>query len=353
MRGKTIALCAILLSALLLGCAQQEKLNATVIADKMIKKSDEIKDYKTDLFYQIMLGSKSENMTMLYIYKKPDKAYIYNKKLDQIIISNGKTMWTYDKKNNIVYIMSVSKLSEEKRKSLREGLYKSIIENALKNYNLTYFGTTTLDGRKCYVIKLTPKNETKMPVEMKMWIDAEYWLPVKVYSTAKSIFGNITTVVEYRNLSINTGVNDSIFNFTPPKGVKVVYENESTSVKPTTETYKSFEEAQKHVNFTLVVPSYTAGLKLEKITLINSTNQVVMIDYSNSTCRMIISERLGKLIPSPYTKNTTIDGKKVLEWRTFMGGYGYEFVKNGVIVAVLSDHLSKAELKKVVESMLG
>ena len=36
-----------------------------------------------------------------------------------------------------------------------------------------------------------------------------------------------------------------------------------------------------------------------------------------------------------------------------MGGYGYEFVKNGVKVAVISNCLSKAELKKVVESMLG
>ncbi len=347
---KVKVLVCLILAAMMLGCAQtniNKSVNASVIAKNMVEKSEKIKNMEANMFYEIKIGPRVQNATMFYAFEKPSKTYIYNKKLEQVVVSNGKTVWIYDKKTNTVYVTNVSKLPPEKQKSIRENLYKSVVESVLKSYNIKYLGTTTLDGRKCYIIDLIPKNKT-IPMRMKMWVDSEYWLPIKVISSAKSMFGNITTVVEYRNVKINEGVNESLFNFTPPKSAKIIREGHSAEMN----VYSNFSEAQKHVNFRLVVPAYTAGLKLENITVFNASYALVIARYSDGNQSMIITEKPNGTGVMPRGNVTTVNGRKVIEWRTLFGGYGYAFVKDNVSISVISNSLSKDELKKVVESML-
>ncbi len=88
-----------------------------------------------------------------------------------------------------------------------------------------------------------------------MWVDKEFWLPVKM----EYKFGEFSMFIEYRNLSINTGIDDSFFEFKPPEGAEV---EKMQITLP--EYYDSVEEAQKHVNLTILVPSYTAGYECQR-----------------------------------------------------------------------------------------
>ena len=342
MKKYAVFLAMLFAVALTLGCAQQ-KMNAKDIVNRMEEKYESVKNYRADVFYQVKIGAKSMmNTTMNYVYEKPDKVYLNNRKLGEIIVSNGKTIWLYNGRDNTLRVMNFSDLNSKDRKSFEKGMLKTIIDDTAKS-NVTYLGTDTFEGRKCYVVKLNPENQTG--VTIKVWIDSGYWLPVKVCSSSKTLFGSMVTTIEFRNLSVNTNVNDSMFNFTPPEGARI---EKGAGNAPN--IYKNVSDAQKHVNFTIISPRYTANLKLKEVIVLNSTGTVVL-EYTNGTCTMSVIESAGKMVENPHAKNVTINGRKVEEYRSITGGYVFSFTENGVNIRVVSPCLSRSELIKVVGSM--
>ncbi len=344
MKKYAIILAVLFVVALTLGCAQQgaQKMNAKDIVNRMVEKYESVKNYRADVLYQVIIGTKSMNTTMNYIYEKPDKLYIHNEKLGQIVVSNGKTIWLYSSRDNSVRVVSFSDLNSKEKESFEKGMLRTIIDDTVKN-NVTYLGTDTFEGRKCYVVKFNPEN--KKEVTVKVWVDSEYWLPVKVYSSSKTLFGNMITAIEFRNLSVNTKINETMFNFTPPEGTRIERGGSNTP-----STYENVSDAQKTVNFTIISPRYTANLNLKDVVVLNSTGTVVL-EYANGTCTMTVIESTGRIFENPRAKNVMINGKKVEEYRSITGGYVLSFNENGVSVRVVSSCLTRGELIKVVESM--
>lgn len=341
MKKYAVFLAMLFAVALTLGCAQQ-KMNAKDVVNRMAEKYESVKNYRADIFYQVKIGTKSMNTTMNYVYERPDKLYISNKKLGQIVVSNGKTVWLYNSRDNSVRVINFSELNSKERETFEKGMLKTIIDDTIKS-NVTYAGTDTFEGRKCYVVKLNPENQTGVTV--KVWIDSGYLLPVKVYSSSKTLFGNMVTTIEFRNLSVNTKINDNMFNFTPPEGARI-----EKGASNTPSIYKNVSDAQKHVNFTIISPRYTANLKLRGVVVLNSTGTVVL-EYTNGTCTMSVIESAGKMVENPHAKNVTINGRKVEEYRSITGGYVFSFTENGINIRVVSSCLSRSELIKVVGSM--
>lgn len=163
------------------------------------------------------------------------------------LVSNGSVMWSYDKINNKVMVL-------ESNFSNREPIkldYTEIIKNLLERYDVQLLGEEKVSGRDCYVLNLKPKGDESNVT--KMWVDKEFWFPVKM----EYKFGEFSMFIEYKNLSFNTGIDDTFFEFKPPEGAEVE-KMQITLPK----YYDSVEEAQKHVNFTILVPSYAAGYEL-------------------------------------------------------------------------------------------
>ena len=340
MKKYAVFLAMLFVVALTLGCAQQ-KMSAKDMVNKMAEKYESVKNYRADVFYQVKIGAKSMNTTMNYVYEKPNKLYIRNKKLGQIVVSNGKTVWLYNGRDNSVRVISFSELNSKEREGFEKGMLKAIIDDTVKN-NVTYLGTDTFEGRNCYVVKLNPENQTMVTV--KVWIDSGYWLPVKIYSSSRTLFGNMVTTIEFRNLSINTKISETLFNFTPPEGARI-----EKGVSNAPSVYENVSDAQKNVNFTIILPKYTANLKLKDVVVLSSMD--VVLEYTNGTCTMSVMELGGKVVENPHAKNVTINGKKVEEYRSITGSYVFSFNENGVNVRVVSSCLSKGDLIKVVGSM--
>lgn len=153
------------------------------------------------------MGSLSRVNT--YIYKKSSKIYTENDNM--IIVSNGSVMWSYDKVNNKVMVL-------ESNFSNREPIkldYTEIIKDLLERYDVQLLGGGESFGEGL----LRPESEAKGDEGniTKMWVDKEFWLPIKM----EYKFGEFSMFIEYRNLSINTGIDDSFFEFKPPEGAEV------------------------------------------------------------------------------------------------------------------------------------
>ncbi len=145
--------------------------------------------------------------------------------------------------------------------------YGKFIESILKSNDVRLLGSERVSGRDCYVIEVIPKNRTGLILKEKLWIDKEFWYPVKVETTMK--FGSST--LEYRDLKINAGIPDRLFEFKPPKGAKIV---RSTGFSKDNLT---IEDAQK--DFTILVPRYTAGYRFDRARVMKFGGKETLILY--------------------------------------------------------------------------
>ncbi len=207
MKKVVVLVLAVLLAGFVLGCTQ---MNAKEIAKKVEEKYDAIKDMKGTMVITTNFNGKKEVEVIKFAMKKPDK--FWEESGNYTMVSNGKTMWIYDKSQNEV--IKVNALKKPKFD------YGEIIENLLKNNDVKLLGTEKISGRDCYVIEVIPKNKT-FYVRQKFWIDKEYWYPLKVEIN----YGMFNTIIEYRDVKFNTGIPDSFFEFKPPAGARVIEQN--------------------------------------------------------------------------------------------------------------------------------
>ncbi len=318
----------VLLSILLAGCTQ---MSAEEIAKKIEEKYDAIEDFKGTLKITTEKnGKKVMELEYKYVFKKPNKIRMVSK--DVLIVSNGEKMWIYDKKKNEVYIMDgAGKYSQVNPD------YGELVKDMLKHYNVKLLGSEKVSGRDCYVVQLTPKNsENVVIIETKMWVDKEFWYPLKIESN----MSDVKVTEEYLNVEFNTGVSDDVFQFTPPKGAKV---KTDMGIK----RFNSVEEAQKHVNFKILKPTYTAGYELKDVCL--EFDSVNLMFVKNGKMLMISETKDGVLPEIPNAEKVKVGDCEGL----YVDLYGSSMLvfKRGEVMITLCGTIDKEELIKIAESM--
>ena len=198
-----LCLAVLVVSSLFMGCTQ---LTAEQIAEKMQEKYNSIKDMKGVMIVTTSLDNQTQ--TINFAMKKPNKWKTEDKNM--LTISNGKTMWTYDKQKNEVTKLTLPEIKQP------EFDYGKIVKDMLEKYDVKLVGEEKIANRDCYVIELKPKGKDYF-INQKLWIDKEFWYPLKIEIN----YGNFSSIVEYKNIEFNTGLSDDIFEFKPSEGVRL------------------------------------------------------------------------------------------------------------------------------------
>ncbi|AGK62016.1 Outer membrane lipoprotein-sorting protein [Archaeoglobus sulfaticallidus PM70-1] len=328
MRGKLmLVLLALLSTVLLAGCTQ---MSAEEMARNIEEKYNAVKDFKGIL--RVTAEGKSGKMVMEYeyVFKKPNKVRMHNKEMGTLIVSNGEKMWIYDEKKNEVFVMDVGQYNQVNPD------YGELVKDMLKRYDVKILGSEKVSGRDCYVVQLTPKDNES--IEAKMWVDKEYWYPLKIEHS----IGGIKSTVEYINVEFNTGVSDDEFQFTPPEGAKIKTE-EDLGIKK----FNSVEEAQKHVDFRILKPAYTAGYELKEVSLMFNS---VSLMYAKKDKMLMITEAKGEELPKMQNaENVKVEDSEGLYAEIY--GSSMLMFKKGDVVVTMTGMISKEELIKIAESM--
>jgi len=131
---------------------------------------------------------------------------------EQIIISDGKTLWTHD-------IPSRQVIVEDLQKTEDTLLPKELLFKYSREYVPTLKGKKTLKGRTCYVLELKPKTGDAFIQKMTVWVDAKEWITRKI--VYQDINGNETTY-EINSIRFNPPIKKNLFRFEPPAGVEVI-----------------------------------------------------------------------------------------------------------------------------------
>ena len=341
-----IVLLAVIIISLISGCTAN--MSAEQIAQQMKAKQDSIKDYSATMVIASEFGGKSEMAKAKMMNKMPDKSRIEylepGEMAGQVMVNDGKTIWSYDPGKNEVTRMDMPEFA-----NLSEQDYTQSIKEILNQTDISYQGTEKFEGRSVYNIKASPKNGSMMGMHYNMLVDSENWMPLKTEVFDKN--DKLMTSMEYRDIKFNIGIPDSEFEFKIPEGAKVV-----TKERPAPPKQMTLEEARKEVNFTVLAPSYLPeGFTFNSSTVFKFEKmETVSMQYKKDSQILSLSESLkDESNPSPdmgEAEKVSINGAE----GKIISGFGETKMliwNNGELELILSGQLSKEEMIKVAGSI--
>ncbi len=186
---------------------------ADEIIRKVKAKYDDLKTFYAEFdqtSYWKLANNVQEQHGKIWL-KDKDKFRIETQ--DQIIVSDGKTIWTFSQFNNQVIIDKVEKSGEEIR------LPKDIFFNYSEDYIPVYLNDEKINNQDCFVLELRAKTKDIFIKYMKIWIDAKITVPIKIEQV--DINNNSNTYL-LMNPEINKAINDSFFSYKIPDSVEVI-----------------------------------------------------------------------------------------------------------------------------------
>ena len=134
---------------------QDQDPKAKIILDKLEAKHKKIDNLVIDFSAKIY-GGKIKTQSLSGKAYKSKKKYAYITK-DYIVKSNGKSNWSYAKKDNEVTISSEED-AEEESALMNPTKLLTIWQ---KGFKYKYVGEKTIGGKKTQIVKLFPKNIKK------------------------------------------------------------------------------------------------------------------------------------------------------------------------------------------------
>lgn len=134
--------------------------------------------------------------------------------VEQQLISNGKTQWTYLKADKEVQVNNAAKSDD----GLNPAMLFTIYEHG---YKYVYTGDQKVNGKLCQVIELSPEDANQVFFKVRLMIDKAQKLIYSAVLFDKS--GNHYTYT-LNSFTPNVPVNESAFSFDPKAhpGVEVV-----------------------------------------------------------------------------------------------------------------------------------
>lgn len=185
----------------------------TEIVEEIQDKYEKI-EYLSAEFVQIeqfkLTGSKNETRGKIFV--KDGIKYRLETE-DQIIVTDGETVWTYSIFNNQVLVDRV-----------KEGDGSLLPRDLLFKYPRDYFASlideVEIDGDDYYVLKLDPREGVHGYIKtMKIWVNCDSYIIAKIEYTD---FNDNISYFEIKKVDIESELSNSLFQLKIEEGVDVI-----------------------------------------------------------------------------------------------------------------------------------
>lgn len=146
----------------------------------------------------------------VYLKKSGKMKWVFAKPTKDVIVSNGKTMWIYQSDLNQVFVTQVGKAASNLAIDFLSGL-----GSVRKDFDVS----KEEDKGPVYILKLVPKAAQPNMMRLTIEVDKKTWFAIR--ATIEDSFAN-TTRLTFRDIKTGEARQDSFFEYTPPKGAKVL-----------------------------------------------------------------------------------------------------------------------------------
>lgn len=331
-------------------CGQQ------ITADDIVAKMKEVEATTTDAHAVLELylnAQGTEQQQVIEFWeKKPAKFRAEVRESSEaelvgaVMVADGRQLWAYSPAENEVM---VGQADEMKLPGPQEMIQEAsnLIQQVMDASDATLLGEEEVAGHDTYKLELKAREGIEEPIfpgggVATAWVDKERWIVLKATYTANG-FGSGS--LEVRQVEFNTGLDDSLFTFTPPPGAKV------TDIQAQQPVHMTLAEAQAQADFTLLVPAYVPG----GATLIDvfAVEGTFVLRYNHTDTSFTIVQGEEEVGEQPLGNATTVtvrDQAASLVTDETMGNTFLSWTENGVHISI-AGHISQDEALEVAESL--
>jgi len=186
--------------------------DAESIVSSLQKKYGDAKDLSISFVQNVQFAVTKNTQTFggKLVMKKGNKYRIEMEQ--QTIVTDGTTVWTFNKANNQVFIDTYKNDSQSFSPD-------KILTNLPDNYTATILGKEKQGDHELTILKLIPK-KSRMNIQwMKVWVDADTWAmkKIQVFDASENLW-----TYDVNDVQMDTGIADAQFHFDVPAGVDVI-----------------------------------------------------------------------------------------------------------------------------------
>ena len=177
-----------------------------------------IADLRADFTQQAFnksLGQTIKAEGTMYLKRPGKMRWEYRAPSPQQIVSDGQSLWVYTPELNQVNVGEAPRALAGPAGSFLAGLGKVSEEFSVRFLN----PAARTDEAGNLVLDLTPKRPTPVLTRLILSVDPREFLARK--AVLYDQFDNTVTML-FTRVTVNPGLQDRLFTFTPPKGVAVV-----------------------------------------------------------------------------------------------------------------------------------
>lgn len=185
---------------------------AVKVISKLQKKYTSIKDATISFTQEVKFGATgAEQVFHGKFYMKKGNKYRIEME-DQIIVTNGKSVWRYTEYNKQLLI-------DHYREDPASFSPENILLNIPAQFTPVVIGNEKISDKQTLIIKLSPRDEKNTLRWIKVWIDEENMISKKIQ--LMDISNNLFTY-NIEGALFDTGLSAGLFEFKPPENVNVI-----------------------------------------------------------------------------------------------------------------------------------
>jgi outer membrane lipoprotein carrier protein len=216
-------LSAAVLAALLVGLAADADAGAVpaltldeVVAglESTYRKIDDLRAEFVQNAYNQSLGESIRAEGVVYLKKPGKMRWEYRNPSPQRIVSDGKGLWVYTPELNQVNTGEAPRALAGPAGSFLAGLGQ-----LRETFDVRFLNPLKVDDAGNPVLDLRPKRPEPVLTRLIITVDRKEFLVRK--AVLYDQFDN-TVTMQFTKVSVNSGLADKLFTFTPPKGAAVV-----------------------------------------------------------------------------------------------------------------------------------
>lgn len=160
------------------------------------------------------LEQRREGRGTIY-QKKPDLFLMrFREPAGDFVLADGTHFWMYTPSTQTPQAIR----TPMERTPEGADLQRQFVTGATVRYVATYVKTDSVAGRRAHLVSLVPKFDSPLTL-VRVWIDAQDHLIRRFEMTEES---GTKRIVQLSNLEVGLPLADSLFRWTPPRGVHVV-----------------------------------------------------------------------------------------------------------------------------------
>ena len=267
----------------------------------------------------------------------------------EITVSDGKQVWQYQPAKKVVYHAALGGTSTNAGQDTNQFLLR-LVRSIFSGSDATLVSSNaSVKGHSVYDVHVRNKpvtassaaNGTQFSYVGEVYLDKTTYLPVEVVLTIQG-FGQVT--FDLPTLALNQPVDEKLFTFVPPAGVKVLPFPQNSGDTGSLTLAQAQQQAGYHL---LSIPSSQAAYSLQSVDALGAPgNQIYTLNYAyNGSTKFAISE--GKALANLPTSGQAVKVRGTSGTLSMVGGTTtLSWTENGVGIQVAGP-LSNAQLMTI------